>query len=489
MAHMNEIYLDHAATTPVHPDVLGLMLPFFGNHFGIPGDPSHFSDSPREAVKESRSRAASLIGAEPQEIIFTSGGTESANMAVLGVARAKKTGHIITSATEHACVLNACRHLETDGFEVTCVPVTSSGMIDPASVENAVQDDTILISIMHVNNEVGTVQPIREIGSIAKKHGILFHCDAVQSAGKIAIDVNELRVDLLSFSSHKLYGPKGMGALYIRHGTRIEPVSFGSGQEMGHRPGTLNVPGIVGFGKACEVARTELGKNAQRMKFLRDKLENALLEKIPDLRINGLGSLRAPHILSVSIPGIQGDALAAWLDLEGIIVSAGASLFSRQPSHVLTAMGIPAEIEFGTVRFSPGWENTEAEIIMAAETVADISVRLREFTNQVGNDETCIVTFSQRDDAKSSANSLRKEDIPFAVTIRPVELSHLKGTRIAVAFACSQEERVGALLGGHGVDITGMHHLKSLCCRERSKEEEKFWEKVSRIKKDMDENG
>jgi cysteine desulfurase len=485
MAHTHTIFLDHVATTPVHPDVLGLILPFFGNHFGIPGSPSRFSDRPGEAVAEARSRTARLIGARPNEIVFTSSGTEAANMAVLGAARAKKAGHIITSVTEHACVLNACRHLEDEGFRVTCLPVSPSGLVDPASVEGAISEDTVLISIMLVNNETGAIQAVREIGQIAQKRHVLFHSDAAQAAGRIAVDVNELGTDLLSFSSHKLYGPKGAGALYVRSGTRLAPLLFGTDQENGLRSGTLNVPGIVGFGKACEIAGTDLDKNTRRTGALRDSLEEALLEKIPDARINGSGFSRAPHILSISFPGIQADALAAWLDLEGIVASAGASLFTRHPSHVLVAMGIPADLEYGTICFSTGWENTEAEILMAADATANIVMALREFTRQAGNDGVCIMTFSQRDDAASAARTLQKEGIPFAVTVRPVELDHLMGTRTAVAVDCQHREKAGSQLGREDIPITGMYHLRDLCSLKSRKEAE-FWEKVARIKKGKD---
>jgi cysteine desulfurase len=479
---MYDIYLDHAATTPVHPDALGLMLPFFGNHFHLPGDPSNFSEKPGEAVQEARSRTARLIGAAPQEIVFTSGGTEAANLAVLGAARARGRGHIITSSIEHDSVLDACRGLESEGFSATFLPAGPSGRVSPDSVEESLRDDTILISIMHVNHETGVVQPVGEIGALARKRGILFHCDAAQSAGKIALDVKDLNVDLLSFSSHKLYGPKGAGALFVRSGVRLQPVMFGPGREMGLRPGTLDVPCIVGFGKSCEIAGKDLEKNARRMQECRDWLERNLLDRISGAMVNGASSPRAPHILSISIPGVQADSLAAWLSLEGITASAGASFFSRQPSRVLTAMGLPPETAFGTVRFSTGWENTRDEMQDTAEVTALAAAGLRDFSEKTGSDETCIVTFSGKKEAGHAVLVLRKEGIPCAVTARPVELEHISGTRIALAVPCAQQEKAGALLGGAGIGPTGMHPLKGLRCRQQGEGEKRFWNLVERIR-------
>jgi len=480
---MREIYLDHAATTPVHPDVLGLMLPFFGNHFHLPGDPSNFSERPGEAVHQARIRTARLIGAGPQEIVFTSGGTEAANLAVLGAARARGRGHIVTSSIEHDCVHNACLRLESEGFDVTFLPVDPSGLVSPAAVEEALRDDTILISIMHVSHETGTIQPIPEIGAIARQRGILFHCDAAQSAGKIPVNVQELNVDLLSISSHKLYGPKGAGALFVRTGVRLQPVLFGSGQEQGLRPGALNVPCIAGFGKACEIAGRDLDKNAKHMQECRDTLETNLLEKIPGSVVNGAYSLRAPHILSISIPGIQADSLSAWLSLDGITVSTGASFFSRQPSRVLTAMGLSPELAFGSVRISTGWENTLDEMLDTAEVTALAAAGLSDFSEKAGSGETCIVTFPGRKEAGHAVRVLRKEGIPSAVTVRPIELEHLRGTRIAVAIPCSEQENAGSLLGGNGIEPTGMHPLKGLRCRQQSEGEKRFWTLVEQIKK------
>lgn len=482
---MHEIYLNHADTAPLHPDVMGLIMPFFGYHYGTPANPSCFSDTPRQAVRDARERVARLIGALSEEIVFTSGGTEAANMAILGAARAGKTGHIITSSVEQACVLLACRHLEEEGFCLTCLPVDASGLVDPAAVEDAIRDDTVLITIMHANHEVGTVEPISDIGLLAKRHGITFHCDAVQSAGKLPIDVNVLQADLVSFSSHMLYGPKGVGALYVKKGTAISPIFFGAGQEKGLRPGTLNVPGIVGFGKACEIAGKDLEKNAGLTASLRDALEQALLERIPGARVNAPVVTRAPHILSMSFEGIQGDALAAWLDLEGITAATSASLFARHPSHVLTAMGIPADLAFSSVRFSPGWENTKAQIVRTADVAAAAVRMLREFSQQVGDDEICIVTFPGREEAKLAVAGLKEKGIPFAVTARPVELSHLVGPQIAVAIALSHEGRAGALLGERDIAMTGIHRLKGLS-RQRTVQEELFWEKVARIRKGKD---
>lgn len=480
---MHRIHLDHAATTPVHPEVPGLMLPFFGNHFHLPGDPSSFSEKPAEAVQEARGRTARLIGAEPREVVFTSGGTEAANLAILGAARAKGRGHIITSAIEHDCVFNACLSLEAEGYRVTALPSDPSGLVSPAAVEEALRDDTILISIMHVNHETGVIQPVGEIGAQARRRGILFHCDAAQSAGKVALDVRELNVDLLSLSSHKLYGPKGAGALFVRTGVRLQPVLFGSGGESGLRPGALNVPCIAGFGKACEIAGRDLEQNARRMQECRDALEKGLLEKIPGAVVNGASTARAPNLLSMSIPGIQADSLAAWLSLEGITVSAGASLFSRQPSRVLTALGLSPELAFGTVRFSTGWENTTDEMLDAAEVTSLAVSGLRDFSGKAGGGETCIVTFPGRDEAARALLVLRKDGIPCAVTVRPVELEHLRGTRIAVAVPCPDQEKAGSLLGMNGVEPTGMYPLKGLRCRQQSEGEKRFWSLVEQIRK------
>jgi cysteine desulfurase len=483
MEHIDTIFLDHAAITPVHPEVLGLMLPYFGNYFGTPSNPFGFGDAPREALERARCRVAQLIGAQGHEIIFTSSGTEANNLAILGCASARRglKNHIITSTIEHASVLNTIHHLKEAGLEVTEIGVDAQGVVDPASVQAAIKDDTILISIMHASNETGSIQPVREIGHIAKDRGITFHCDCIQSAGRIEVDVNTLNADLLSISSHKLYGPKGVGALYVREDTAVSPIIFGSDQERGLRPGTQNIPGIVGFGMACEKARIDLDKNARHIIHLRDMLEKALHERLPGVRINDEDALRLPHISSISFEGVQADALAAWLDLVGITVSARTLFYSKRSSHALSALHIPPDLAFSTIRFSPGWENTASQIERVVKTIQQTVIRLREFARGLDNDESCVVTFAAGDDVARALRNLENEGLPCIVTARPVELAHLKGTRSALAIPCSREDEAGRLLGSQNISITGMHRIKGLC-RHRGEKEEQFWKNFSRIK-------
>ncbi|MGC9323450.1 MAG: cysteine desulfurase family protein [Desulfomonilia bacterium] len=337
MSRSRQIFLDHAATTPVRPDVLGVMLPYFGNHFGNPGSAYELGERSQNALEEARRRVASLIQAHPDEIIFTSGGTESANLAIIGycLAHREQGRHIITSTIEHNAVLKSCRHLEEMGFEVTFLGVDAHGVIDSAELEGAIRQDTILISVMHGNNETGTLQPASEIGRIARSRNIAFHTDAAQSLGKIPINVDDLGITLLSASSHKIYGPKGVGALYVRRGTALDPMIFGSGQEKGLRPGTVNLPAIVGFGKACELASSELDQYPGTVRTLRDMLQDTILTRITGARILGHPEQRLPHFLCISLPGVEGDSIAAWLDIEGIAVGSGASVFSKSPPTCL----------------------------------------------------------------------------------------------------------------------------------------------------------
>ena len=488
MSHTHTIFLDHASTTPVHPEVLGLMLPFFGNHFATPSNPFGFGDTPRKALEEARSRVGRLIGSQGHEIVFTSSGTEANNLAVLGTARAHggKKRHIVTSSIEHASVLHAVHHLRDTGFEVTELGVNAQGLVDPAAVRSAIRDDTFLVTIMHASNETGAVEPIEEIGLIAREHGVIFHCDCVQSAGKVSIDVNAIHADLLSISSHKLYGPKGVGALYVRDSTVISPILFGSGQERGLRPGTVNVPCIVGFGLACEKARDTLKENARSVALLRDRLEQGLMDRIPGIRINGHDAPRLPHISSISFEGIQADSLAAWLDLLDIAVSPRASLFSKRTSQTLSALHIPPELAFGTVRFSPGRENTAPEIDKTVEAVRRAVTGLRDFAHLVEGQEACVLTFSDRKDVAAAFRVLQGGDIPSIVMPLPVELKHLAGPRITLAVPCMRQDEAGSLLGSQGISITGMHPVKGLC-RERSDQEKRFWDKVSAVKKDRKE--
>ena len=378
---MESIYLDHSATTPVDPEVLGAMMRYFGNHFGNPSSIHGFGQEARRAIEAARGQVASLIGADPEEIVFTGGGTEADNLALMGAAFAEASGrdHIITSAIEHHAVLHTCGHLEAKGFRVTYLPVDDRGMVDPEAIREAVTDRTVLISIMHANNEIGTIEPIREIGYIARQRGIVMHTDAVQTVGKIPVRVDDLNVDLLSLAAHKLYGPKGTGALYVRRKTPLAPVLFGGRQEGGRRTGTENVPGIVGLGKACEIAARDLPFQMDRLNTLRNSLEKRIVENIPDLAVNGHPFRRLPHILSVSFRSLSGETIVRELDERGIAASAGAACTADAVtvSHVLAALNVPREFAMGTVRFSLGRGNREAEISHAADVLKEIVEKLR----------------------------------------------------------------------------------------------------------------
>ncbi|MGB9663025.1 MAG: cysteine desulfurase NifS [Moorellaceae bacterium] len=378
---MRRVYLDHSATTPVRPEVLEEMLPFLKDQFGNPSTIYSWGRHARSAVEEARTRVAKLIGAQPEEIVFTSGGTEADNMALIGVAYAnqKKGNHIITSSIEHHAVLDTAQYLKRQGFEVTFLPVTPEGLVRVEDVAEALTDKTILISIMHVNNEVGTIQPIREIGKLARERGIIFHTDAVQSVGKIPVNVDELNVDLLSASAHKIYGPKGVGCLYIRKGTRIQPLLHGGGQERKRRAGTENVAGIVGFGKAAELAGLELESEAPRLKRLRDKLIDGVLHRIDEVQLNGDRERRSPINANFSFRYVEGESILLSLDMKGIAASSGSACTSGSldPSHVLLAMGIPHEIAHGSVRMTLGRDNTEEDIDYVLEVLPEIIERLR----------------------------------------------------------------------------------------------------------------
>ncbi|NLL19895.1 MAG: cysteine desulfurase NifS [Clostridia bacterium] len=380
---MKKVYLDHSATTPIRAEVAQAMMVAMTEQFGNPSSVHSFGRAAKKALEEAREQVAQLIGAQPGEIVFTSGGTEADNLAVIGTAMAnrKKGKHIITSSIEHHALLDSCKWLEKNGFEVTYLPVDSNGLVRVEDLMAALREDTILISIMHVNNEVGTIQPIEEIGKIARDKGILFHTDAVQSVGKIPVDVNELQVDLLSLSAHKIYGPKGVGALYIRKGTRVEPRNFGGGQERKRRPGTENIPGIVGFGKAAELARINLPEE-QKLIILRDKLIDGLLERIPDCQLNGDREKRIPTNVNVSIRFLEGEALLLSMDLKGIAASSGSACTSGSldPSHVLLAMGICHEIAHGSLRMTLGRDNTEEDIDYVLDELPAIVERLRNMS-------------------------------------------------------------------------------------------------------------
>jgi cysteine desulfurase len=357
------------------------MLPYFSDSFGNPSSIHSLGLETRTAVAEAREKVARLIGASSDEIIFTSGGTEADNLAVKGVAQANahKGKHIVTTRIEHHAVEESCRYLEKQGFKVTHVGVDEDGLVDPREIEKAVIPETILISVMHANNEVGTIQPIAEISRVARSRGVYFHTDAVQTVGHIPAKVDELGVDLLAISAHKLYGPKGVGVLYVRKGTRIASFMHGGGQERGLRASTENVPGIVGLGQAAEIAQAEMDAEARHITPLRDRVINEILEQIPQTYLNGHRTRRLPNNVNISVASVEGESLAVSLDLEGIAVSTGSACSSEdaEPSHVLTAMGVPVEIARGSVRFSLGRDNTDADVDRVLEAFPRIVSRLR----------------------------------------------------------------------------------------------------------------
>ena len=375
------IYLDYNGTTPHDPEVVAAMRPFLETEFGNPSSGHAYGAKPREAVANARRQVAALLDCRPGEILFTSGGTESNNHAILGVARRlrEKGNHIITSAFEHPAVLEVCRYLASDGFETTYLPVSTDGLVDPADVEKALRPTTILITIMHANNEVGTLQPITAISRIARRHGICLHTDAAQSVGKVPVEVDALGVDLLSVAGHKLYAPKGIGALYVRPPLIPEKFCHGAGQESGWRAGTENVLEIVGLGKACEIARQGLEKHMVRMKQLRDSLYTGLTEAIPASRLNGHAEQRLPNTLSIAFKDIEAQRLLDTIGSE-VAASAGAACHADtvEISHVLKAMAVPLEWAQGTVRFSLGRMTTAEEIektILVVAVVARLQAR------------------------------------------------------------------------------------------------------------------
>lgn len=376
-----QAYLDYNATTPVDSTVLDAMLPYLREEFGNAGSVHSAGQRARGAVDHARESVAALLGAKPAEIVFTSGGTESDNLALFGIVAAstKPRKHVIATAIEHHAVLNACQALEKRDVEVTYVRASGDGSVDPDDIRRALRPETILISVMHANNELGTVQPIEEIGRIAAEADVYFHCDAVQSAGKLPLDVNRLGVDLLSISAHKIYGPKGVGALYVRSGTPIEPQFHGGHHERDRRPGTENVPGVVGLGKAAEIARERLAGDSERISALRDRLEGALLGSVPGIRVNGNRVHRTPNTSNMTFPGASGEALLIALDLQGVACSTGAACASGaiEPSHVLTAIGLSPEDARSTLRFSLGRPTTSEEIDYAIATIPAVVERLR----------------------------------------------------------------------------------------------------------------
>jgi cysteine desulfurase len=380
---MNRVYLDHNATTPVEPAVLDAMLPYLSGDYGNASSIHTFGQKARAAVETAREQVATLIGARPQEIVFTSGATEADNHAIFGTVEAASgaSKHVITTAIEHEAVLNTCQGLEPNGVPVTYLAVDREGRIDLNELRDVLRShpETCLITIMHANNELGTIQPIEEIGRIAAEADVYLHTDAVQSAGKVPIDVNSMGVDLLSLSGHKLYAPKGIGALYVRGGTRLQQLLYGGHHQRGFRPGTENVPGIVGFGKAAEIARRALAEDAARISSLRDKLEQGLLERVGDCHVNGSCPPRTANTTNITFPGIEGEALVIALDLQGLACSTGAACSSGavEPSHVLTAISLSPEEARATLRFSLGRHTTAAEIDFALQVVPAALAQLR----------------------------------------------------------------------------------------------------------------
>jgi cysteine desulfurase len=378
---MRRIYLDHAATTSARPEVVEAMSPYFADAFGNPSSIHSYGQAAKASIDEARARVAELIGALSEEIVFTSGGTEADNFALKGAAYANqhRGNHIITTSVEHHAVLEACRFLEKGGFSVTYVPVDRYGLVDPDDVRKAVTGKTVLISVIHGNNEVGTIEPVEEIGKIATAAGIPFHTDAVQTVGHIPVNVDQLKVDLLSISAHKLHGPKGVGALYVRKGTKLVPLIHGGAQEKGRRAGTENVPAIVGLGRAAELARHEMSTEADRLIDLRNRLIKGLTEKIGDISLNGHPTRRLPNNVNVNIDFVEGESMLLNLDLEGICASTGSacSSASLEPSHVLLALGLPPERAHCSLRLTLGRENTDADIERVLEVLPRIVARMR----------------------------------------------------------------------------------------------------------------
>lgn len=381
---MKNVYMDYSATTPVKKEVLDAMLPYFSEHFGNPSSLYSIAQESKEALEKARGQVASLIGAKANEVFFTAGGSEADNWALEGVADALKDkgNHIITTKIEHHAILHTAEYLEKHGIDVTYLDVDAEGRVNPEDVEKAITDKTVLISIMMVNNEVGTIEPIKEIAEIAHNHGILLHTDAVQALGNVPIDVNNMSIDLMSMSGHKIYGPKGVGALYIRKGTKISNFIHGGAQEMKKRAGTENLAGIVGFGKAAELAKENLESHINRVSELRDYFISEVTSKIPDTIVNGSMEHRHPGNANISFEYIEGESMLILLDMNGISVSTGSACSSKSltPSHVLSAMGIPVERIHGTLRFTIGDPTTKEDIDYVIEKLVEIVQKLRELS-------------------------------------------------------------------------------------------------------------
>ena len=376
------VYLDHNASTSVHPEVLEAMLPFFSERFGNPSSIHGFGREARDGVEGARERVAHFLRVGKDEIVFTSGGTESDNVAVKGIAAARGRGHIVTSAVEHHAVLRSVQALEKAGFEATYVPVDGHGMVDPDDVRRALRSDTIVVSIMHANSEVGTIQPVGAIGRLTREREIPFHVDAVQTFGKLPLDLDALGIDLLSFSSHKIYGPKGIAGLYIRKGTKMVSVQHGGEHERRRRAGTENVPGIVGLGRAVEVRARDMAAEETRVRGLRDRLWAGLERRVPEIRLNGHSTERLPGTCNVCFRHIESESIVLGLDLKGVAVSAGSACTSGsiEPSHVLVAMGMPLDWAMGAVRCSLGRTTTAEDVDYVLDCVEPLAGKLRSLS-------------------------------------------------------------------------------------------------------------
>ncbi len=381
---MKTIYLDHNATTPLREEVLAAMTEIYRGVIGNPSSVHFLGRQARRLLETARERVAETIGARPEEIVFTGGGTEADNLAIQGIAYAYRSRgeHIITSAIEHAAVLSTCRYLEKEGFSVTYLPVNGEGLVEPAELEEAIRPETILISVMTANNETGVIQPVSEIKKISRSRKIPFHTDAIQGLGKIPLSVEEMGVDLMSLSGHKVYGPQGVGALYIRKGTRVRPLTYGGHHERAKRPGTENLAGIVGFGEACRLAVEELGSEADRLRLLRDRLCSEVRGKIPRVKLNGAPDRRLPNTVNLSFEYVEGEGILLGLEARGIAAATGSACSSGElaPSHVLNAMGVEAALAQGSVRFSLGRENTLEDILFTVEALVPVVRRLREMS-------------------------------------------------------------------------------------------------------------
>lgn len=378
------IYFDNNSTTQVDPNVLEVMIPYFVEKYGNPSSIHRIGQEIRKDIEEAREKVSEILGIKPGELTFTGSGTESDNMAIIGAARANKEKgkHIITSNIEHAAVISACKLLEKEGFDVTYLPVREDGIVNIDDFKSALREDTILVTIMHANNEIGTIQPIKEIGEITKEKKILFHVDAVQSVGKLRFKPKEWNIDMLSFSGHKFHGPKGIGGLYIRNGIKMDKLIVGGHQERNRRPGTENIPAIIGMTKALEIANAHLEEAAEREKALRDDLEKKLVERIPEVIVNGDKEKRLPGTLSLTIKYVEGESILLNLDLKGVAVSSGSACTSGslEPSHVVLAIGVPMEHAHGTIRFSLGKYNTQEEVDYVADILPEIVAKIRSMS-------------------------------------------------------------------------------------------------------------